>query len=122
MVTSKFIEVGAIFIREMYFAKAGDGGPLDAEPHVHTYDHVHVLVRGSVVIGIEGKETRYDAPAYIYMSAGQRHSVTAAVDDTLGLCVHALRKQDRSEEPIDPASIPAGTSASAFADSLTRLP
>jgi quercetin dioxygenase-like cupin family protein len=118
MVITQYHELANLFIRTMTFEKAGDvecdGG------HVHTYDHAHFLSNGSVRITVSGVPTDYHAPAMIFIAANHVHHLEALVDNTIGHCIHALRSQDLSGEPLDPAMVPAGVSALLFAVPINK--
>lgn len=96
--------VSNLWLRQMHFIKAGDAN----EGHVHNFDHITLLAKGSVEVDVEGNKTTFAAPHMIYITAGKRHFITALEDDTLAYCVHALRTGEREEDILDPAMIPAG--------------
>lgn len=96
--------VSNLWLRQMQFVKAGDCN----EGHVHNFDHVTLLAKGSVEVDVEGNKTTFTAPHMIYITAGKRHFLTALEDDTVAYCVHALRTGEREEDILDPAMIPAG--------------
>jgi quercetin dioxygenase-like cupin family protein len=88
----------------MNFAKAGDCN----EGHLHNYDHITLLSKGSVEVDVEGQKTVFKAPHMIYIAKGKRHFLTALEDDTVASCIHALRTGEREEDILDPSMIPAG--------------
>ena len=88
----------------MHFVKAGDCN----EGHVHNFDHITLLSKGSVDVNVEGQTTVFKAPHMIYIAAGKSHFLTALEDDTIASCVHALRTGEREEDILDPTIIPAG--------------
>lgn len=92
-----------LWLRQMHFEKAGDAN----EGHIHEYDHVTLLAKGSVKVHVEDKVTEFTAPHMIYITKGKRHFIEAMEDDTLAYCVHALRDKD-TQEIIDPDQIPLG--------------
>ena len=96
--------VSNLWLRQMIFVKAGDKN----EGHVHNYDHVTLLAKGSVTVDVEGVTTDFAAPQMIYITKGKRHFLIAKEDDTVAYCVHALRTGEREEDILDPAMIPAG--------------
>jgi quercetin dioxygenase-like cupin family protein len=106
MLQNKLFELANLFIRVMIFEKAGDESDYDG--HVHSYDHAHFLSCGVMDVTVNGEVTRYTAPAMIWIKAGVGHKQTAAADNTIGLCIHALRSKDGSGEPVDAALIPRG--------------
>lgn len=88
----------------MHFVKAGDQN----DGHVHNFDHVTLLAKGSVEVDVNGSKTTFQAPHMIYITAGKEHYITALEDDTIAYCVHALRTGEREEDILDPAMIPEG--------------
>lgn len=96
--------VSNLWVRMMHFVKAGDCN----EGHVHNFDHITLLSKGSVEVDVEGQKTVFKAPHMIYITAGKRHFLTALEDDTVASCLHALRTGEREEDILDPSMIPAG--------------
>lgn len=96
--------VGNIWVRQNYFEKAGDkvGG------HIHYFDHVSLLAKGSVEVRIDGKDPRvFHAPTFIVIRKEHRHEVTALEDDTSWYCVFAARDIDGNvQEIVDPKNDP----------------
>lgn len=88
----------------MHFVKAGDRN----EGHVHNFDHITLLSKGSVEVDVEGQKTTFTAPHMIYIAKGKRHFLTALEDGTIASCLHALRTGEREEDVLDPSMIPAG--------------
>jgi quercetin dioxygenase-like cupin family protein len=78
-----------VFVKSMCIAKAGTFIP----QHSHTFDHVSVLVRGSVRVQTGGNShsIAYRAPAGIMIPAGVKHLFESLEDDTIVLCVHDIR-------------------------------
>lgn len=103
---TKLVCVSNIWVRMMHFVKVGDRN----EGHVHNFDHITLLSKGSVEVDVDGKKTVFNAPHMIYIAKGKRHFLTALEDDTIASCVHALRTGDREEDILDPSMIPAGVS------------
>lgn len=96
--------VSNLWVRMMHFQKAGDCN----EGHVHNFDHITLLSKGSVEVDVEGQKTTFKAPHMIYITKGKRHFLTALEDDTVASCLHALRTGEREEDVLDPSMIPAG--------------
>ena len=70
-------------------------GPLKAgtflPQHSHEYDHVTLLLVGSVDVQVDGGPlVRYHAPKAIPIKAGTKHLFKALVDGTMLACVHNL--------------------------------
>lgn len=101
---TKLTCVSNLWLRQMHFVSAGDKN----EGHVHNYDHVTLLAKGSVRVDVEGQTTTFFAPHMIYIAKGKRHFLTALENDTVAYCVHALRTGEREEDILDPAMIPKG--------------
>lgn len=100
---SKMTCVKNIWIRQMHFAKAGDMN----EGHVHKYDHVTLLAKGSAKVHVNGKTTEFIAPNVIYIKAGSNHNIEAMEDGTVAYCVHAIRNSE-TQDILDPSQIPDG--------------
>lgn len=103
---TKITAAGNLWLRQMYFEKAGDAN----EGHIHNYDHMTLLAFGSVKVHVEGKTSEFKAPQMIFIKAGKRHFIEALEDGAIAYCVHALRDKD-TEEILDFDQIPAGVNA-----------
>lgn len=101
---TKMVCVSNLWLRQMHFAKAGDRN----EGHVHNFDHMTLLAKGSVTVDVDGQLSEFSAPQMIYIAKGKRHFLVAKEDDTVAYCVHALRTGEREEDILDPSMIPAG--------------
>lgn len=76
-----------VFTKSMVVKRAGTLIP----QHSHRYDHVSVLVRGSVSVVADGVHLGdFFAPCGITIKAGVKHLFQALVDDTIVLCVHDI--------------------------------
>lgn len=95
-----------IFIKMMHFKNKGECEC----GHKHTYDHISLLAKGSVVVTVNGQETTFTAPHMIYISKDYDHEIVALEDNTLWFCIHALRKGDGTGDIISEDMIPAGVS------------
>ena len=101
----------------MHFIKAGDQN----EGHLHNFDHITLLSKGSVAVDVEGQVTEFKAPHMIYIAKGKRHFLRALEDDTIACCVHALRTGEREEDILDPSMIPAGVDNPVYAKLVKPL-
>lgn len=96
--------VSNLWVRMMHFKQAGDKN----EGHVHNFDHVTLLSKGTVRVHVEGETTEFKAPKLIYITKGKSHYIEALEDDTVASCIHALRTGEREEDIISPDMIPNG--------------
>jgi quercetin dioxygenase-like cupin family protein len=103
---TKMTCVSNLWVRMMHFVKAGDRN----EGHLHNFDHITLLSKGSVEVDVEGNKTVFKAPHIIYIAKGKRHFLTALEDDTVASCLHALRSGEREQDILEPSMIPAGVS------------
>lgn len=106
-----------LFIKAMTFVNEGDG---EAQ-HCHQFDHATLLAHGKFSVTVNGVESIHEAPLPVWIKAGEQHTVIALTPGAVAYCIHALRTPD-GEEILDPASIPAGTSALFSAAGLIAPP
>lgn len=81
---------GNVWVRKLFFPKAGDSFP----GHKHHHDHVTMLASGAVEIDVEGEVSTFKAPTFITIAADKRHKVTALENNTVQYCVFALRDEN----------------------------
>lgn len=74
---------GGVYIKETHF-KAGEVG----EKHTHSFEHLSVLVKGSVELKVDGVSIYLEAPKVLTIKAEKVHQVFALTDVTW-LCIHA---------------------------------
>jgi hypothetical protein len=68
--------------------------------HKHKFDHVTMLVKGSVKVEVEGHEPKeFVAPTFIVIRKEHIHKITSLTDDVIYYCVFAVR--DIDGEPIE---------------------
>lgn len=87
-ITTDLRMADGVFAKTMVIHKAGTLIP----QHAHRYDHVSVLVRGSVRLWRDG--VLYGdavAPVGITIEAEVKHLFQSLEDDTIVLCVHDIR-------------------------------
>lgn len=99
-----------MWVRQMYFAKAG----VVEDGHSHPIDHMTLLARGGLRVIVNNIATDYfarDGGKIIYIHKDVEHTLVALEDKTLAFCIHALREDNETEDIIDPDSIPAGLDA-----------
>ena len=96
--------IGNIWVRQNYLEKTGDS----VSGHIHYFDHVSLLAKGSVSVEIDGKGVHeFSAPTFIVIRKNHKHKITALEDDTSWYCVFATRDiygetQDIVDEANDP--------------------
>lgn len=83
---------GNIWVRSHYLQYAGND---NGGGHKHHFDHITLLIRGSVEVEIEGYPPKqFKAPTFIVIKKEHKHKFTALEDDTVYYCVFALRDID----------------------------
>lgn len=81
---------GNIFARQMLFVNKGD----QKETHVHQFDHLTLLAKGSVEVTVDGETRAFTAPEMIWIGKDKDHQLVALEDGTLAYCIHAIRDED----------------------------
>ncbi len=64
--------------------------------HIHSYSHLSILAKGSVIVDIEGQQKFYEAPACIEIKAGLSHVIITQTD-TIWYCIHATEKAEEAQ-------------------------
>ena len=64
-----------------------------AETHKHVFDHDSVLLRGRVLVEVDGVTTEHEGPDCIRIGAGQVHTITA-LTDAEWYCIHETDETD----------------------------
>lgn len=69
--------------------------------HVHRYDHLSALMVGSCLVSVDGVQRECHAPAFLTISAGKAHEVTA-ITDVVWACIHATghTSADEADESL----------------------
>lgn len=93
----KFGYAGNIFVRQMLFTNKGDV----KETHVHQFDHLTLLAKGSVEVTVDGVTRTFVAPEMIWIGKDKDHQLVALEDGTLAYCIHAIRDEDGVPSNID---------------------
>lgn len=57
------------------------------EQHVHSYDHLSILISGKVHVIVDGKHSEMTGPALITIEAGKKHTIIAETP-ALWACIH----------------------------------
>jgi quercetin dioxygenase-like cupin family protein len=84
-----------VYAKQMRLAKG-----YFAVSHKHAYDHLSILAAGVADVTVDGKTTRYTAPACVEIKAGLHHQITA-LEDVTWFCIHAVADEDRDPATID---------------------
>ncbi len=80
-------ECDGIFLKQMFIPQRDTWIP----QHSHAYDHLSMLVKGSVFVWKDGVlDKQYRAPAGILIKAGVKHLFRSLEDETEIWCVHNL--------------------------------
>ncbi len=64
--------------------------------HAHTYSHLSVLAKGSVIIEVDGVQKEVSGPACLEIKAGREHRVFAKTD-AVWFCIHATDETDAAK-------------------------
>lgn len=102
--------VSNVFVRQMNFQNVGD----IEYGHIHSFDHLTLLAKGSLSVNVNGNVSTYTAPMMIFIKADIEHELTALENDTIAYCIHALRELDNSDDILDPSMIPLGVNMEQF--------
>lgn len=96
---------GGVYVKELIMYNRGSA----VEQHVHKFDHLSLLARGSVMVEEEHEDvacTRtYQAPTAVLIRAGIKHKIVALTDDVLWYCIHAIPTDLQVGEDIEAALI-----------------
>jgi hypothetical protein len=88
---------GNIWVRSHLLEKKGDK---NAGGHLHPFDHVTMLINGSVLVETSNPETgeerskEFTGPTFIIVRKNFKHKITALTDNVQYYCVFALRDID----------------------------
>ena len=99
--------VDNVFVKMMHFYYKGD--VTEREGHSHTFDHITLLSRGSVLMEVleeGGTAVEHKAPKLIVTPKNTRHKFTALEADTVLCCIHAIRDGDDVDD-VAPQNITA---------------
>jgi hypothetical protein len=98
----KIIAVSNVYCRLMNFEKAG----YEEIGHTHFYDHGTLVSSGSVRVEILDDDNNtvsskvFQAPGFIFVEKDKKHRITSLEDNTIVVCIHALR--DVYDNLLDP--------------------
>lgn len=97
MVGQEFgVEVAHHFAGKLYCKETRIPAGVKLTQHRHSFDHLSVLAQGRVLLSVDGQTTEHCAPAFLFISAGKAHEVTALTDVVWG-CMHATECTDPAE-------------------------
>ena len=90
---------GNIWVRQNELQNAGD----ETSGHYHLFDHVSLLVSGTVEVEVEGNPPRtFTAPTFIVIKKERPHKFKALTDNVTWYCVFAIRDLDGDVSDIVP--------------------
>jgi cupin superfamily acireductone dioxygenase involved in methionine salvage len=110
--------VDNVFVKMMHFYYKGDVTERDG--HSHTFDHITLLARGSVLMEVleeGGTAKEHKAPKLIVTPKNTRHKFTALEADTVLCCIHAIRDGDDVDDVA-----PQGISADEAMQLMQKFP
>lgn len=61
--------------------------------HIHSFDHLSILAKGTVLLGIDDDFVEVTGPTCINVKAGQEHSVLAKTP-VVWYCIHSTDEKD----------------------------
>lgn len=105
----KIMAVSNVYCRMMTFKDIGDY----EMGHYHDYDHGTLLSKGKLKVEMFDTEgnatgtTTFIAPTFMFIEKFKVHKLTALEEDTVAVCIHALRTID--EEIVDPSFLVSET-------------
>lgn len=67
--------VGGVYAKETHIPAGTQLGQ-----HKHDHDHLSILAKGTVVVGVNGQAGTFSAPCAIRIAAGTEHHVLALTD------------------------------------------
>lgn len=100
----QIVAISNVFTRLMHFVNKGDV----EYGHNHTYDHATMISSGSILYevfdspdGAVIAQKEFKAPGYVFVEKNKYHKLTALEDNTVCVCIHALRTIDENIIPPD---------------------
>ena len=89
--------ISNLYVRMMTFKTAG----IIELGHTHEYDHVTMLTNGALEVQVFDDNKNellppvvFNAPNFIYIKKNTAHQLKSLEDNTVALCIHALREID----------------------------
>lgn len=87
------------WVEDEIYSKRGrfDAGVLLTQ-HTHPYDHASALVRGTVILEVDGVSKELTGPCMLMIEAGKVHSITTKTE-AVWHCIHIC--SDTDPETVD---------------------
>jgi len=90
--TSDLVIYAGVFVKTWHVPHAGTV----IENHVHTWDHVTLIMSGIVRVFIGGKDQgTFMAPETVKIAANKQHYMTTLTDDVRLACIHAVGETEK---------------------------
>lgn len=89
----KIIAISNVYCRSMHFKERGDF----EMGHCHTYDHGTLVSTGKLLVemlrddGSVISQKEFTGPSFVFISKLCKHRLTALEDNTVAVCIHAMR-------------------------------
>lgn len=90
----KILAISNVYCRLMHFEKQGD----IELGHYHNHDHGTLVSSGSVRVDmlsdVDGSTVSskvFQSPSFIFIAKNKRHRLTSLEDNTVCVCIHAIR-------------------------------
>ncbi len=90
--------VDNVFVK--MFSLHGTGDKMSG--HAHTFDHITLLAKGTVLMRAKGQEVEHTAPKLLVTPKGIEHEFEAVTTDCLLCCIHAVRDGDDVDDVAPP--------------------
>lgn len=99
----KIIAISNVYCRSMHFKNKGDV----ELGHCHTHDHGTLVSSGKLLVemlrddGSVISQKEFTGPSFVFISKLCMHRLTALEDNTVAVCIHAMRDIDGDILPTD---------------------
>lgn len=81
-INTKHHRMCGMYAREMELPKGWK-----ASSHKHVFDHMSILSKGTVIVTVDGVESKYVAPTTVMIAKEKTHSIEA-LEDVVWFCIH----------------------------------
>lgn len=98
----ELLQVRHYFCDGLYTKRMSIPAGAQVGKHVHDFTHQSQLAKGNVLLDVDSVVTEYAAPAYLIVSGGKQHTITA-ITDAVWFCTHITDETD--PEKIDESLI-----------------